>query len=50
MKKNYLFPEAELILLHSSDILTTSDEDVYVDDPNKDQDDTVKDPFTPQTN
>ena len=46
MKKNYLFPEAELILLLSEDIITNSKEDVLVDDPEKDEDDTVKDVFT----
>ena len=47
MKKKYLFPEAELILLLSADIITDSKEDVLVDDPEKDEDDVVKDPFTP---
>ena len=46
MKKIYLFPEAELILLLSEDIITDSAEDVIVDDPEKDEDDTVADPFT----
>ena len=47
MKKKYLFPEAELISLLLKDVITTSGEDVYVDDPEKDNDDTVNDPFTP---
>lgn len=47
MKKKYLFPEAELISLLSKDVITTSDEEIYVDDPEKDNDDTVNDPFTP---
>ena len=47
MKKIYLFPEAELILLLSEDIITESKDDVLVDDPEKDEDDTVTDQFAP---
>ena len=47
MKKKYLLPEAELILLLSADVITDSKEDVLVDDPEKDEDDVVQDPFTP---
>ena len=47
MKKKYLFPEAELILLLSADVITDSVEEVLVDDPENNQDDIVGDPFTP---
>ena len=49
MKRLYLHPESTMTLLFSKDVITES-ENIYVDDPNEDIDDTVKDPFTPQSN
>lgn len=49
MKKNYLFPEAELIVLLSNDVITDSAEDEYIEE-DQDKDDVVKDDFAPRYN
>ena len=50
MKKKYLFPEAYFILLLSRGIVTTSDENVFIEENDQGNDDIVPDPFTPTQN